>query len=289
MTTDAELLRRYAEGRDEAAFGELVRRQMDFVYSVAWRVTANGALAQDVAQSVFTQLTRSAAALAHYDTLAGWLHTTARHCAINAVRGEERRRAREQESAIMQTTSTTSAVNWKQIGPLLDEAVGGLREDDRQAVLLRFFQGSSHQEVGAALGLSEDTARKRVELALEKLRGHFARRGVTATSALLAAAISANSVQAAPTGLAESMTGASLAGAEAGAGLGIGVGVAAEGIFLKILLMSTKNKTLLAGAIILMVTVLWMFFTQSPGKRRRPPRQRKMSPRPRHWSQHLRS
>jgi RNA polymerase sigma factor (sigma-70 family) len=228
---------------------------MDFVYSVARRVTMNGALAQDVTQSVFTQLARSAGALGRYDTLVGWLHTTARHFAINAVRGEERRRAREQESVTMQTNSTTTPeVNWEQIGPLLDEAVGGLREDDRKAVLLRFFKGLSHQEVGAELGLSEDTARKRVERALEKLREYFGRRGVTATASLLAAAMSENSVQAAPAGLAERTTETSLAGA----------GVAAESIFLKILLMSTKNKIILAAVILLMIAAAWLFHLHSP-------------------------
>jgi RNA polymerase sigma factor (sigma-70 family) len=257
MTTDCELLRRYAEGRDEAAFAEIVRRHTDFVYSVALRVTMNGALAQDATQAVFAKLAQQAAALCHYGTLVGWLHTTARHCAINLVRGEERRRAREQEAVTMQDHATTPEVNWTNIAPLLDEAVGTLHEPDRHAVLLRFFKGWNHQQVGEALGLSEDAAQKRVERALEKLRAHFARRGVRATSALLAAAIGENSVQAAPAGLAEGATQASLAGA----------GVVTESIFLKILLMSTKNKTLLAAALILMVTVPLLILWQSSNQR----------------------
>ncbi len=201
MTSDPDLLRQYADHGDEAAFAEVVRRQADLVYSVALRVTANGALAQEVTQTVFTLMARRAAALAHYDTLVGWLHTTTRHTAINAVRGEARRHTREQEAAAMQDLTTTPEVNWTEIGPLLDEAVGQLRDNDRKAVLLRFFKNQSHQEIGAALGLSEDTARKRVERALEKLRGRFAQRGVTTTSAILATSISVNSVQAAPAGL----------------------------------------------------------------------------------------
>jgi RNA polymerase sigma factor (sigma-70 family) len=246
MKTDRELLRQYAELRDEAAFAEIVRRQTDFVYSIALRVTLNGALAQDATQTVFAQLAQQAAALGHYDTLLGWLHTTARNRAINLVRGEERRRAREHEAASMPDHATTRDVNWAEIAPLLDEAVGSLPESDRQAVLLRFFQGWSHQQVGVTLGLSEDAARKRIERALEKLRGFFARRGVTATSVLLAATITENSVQAAPAGLAESATQASLVGATA---------ITTESLFLKILLMSTKTKFLLAAAVVLLAAI----------------------------------
>ncbi|HVU36960.1 MAG TPA: sigma-70 family RNA polymerase sigma factor [Opitutales bacterium] len=256
MCADRELLHRYAREGDEAAFAEIVRRQTDLVYSVALRVTANGALAQEVTQTVFALLARRAAALAHYDTLVGWLHTTTRHTAINAVRGEERRRRREQEATAMQITDQTPTRDWEQLRPMLDEAVGGLREDDRKAVLLRFFKNLSHQEVGAELGLSEDTARKRVERALEKLRNYFARRGVTTTAAVLAAAISANSVQAAPAGLAEKIIPSSLAG--------IG-GTSAASPFLFALIMSTKTKTILAFVIILALVATLAVKLRSPG------------------------
>ncbi len=242
---DQELLRRFAEGRDEGAFAEVVRRYMDFVYSVAVRVTVNGALAQDATQTVFTKLAQQAGRLSRYDTIVGWLHTTARYAAINLVRGEERRRVREQESFMMHNPSTGPEANWEEIGPLLDEAVGRLTAADQKAVLLRYFKNQSHQEVGTALGLSEEAARKRVERALEKLRGQFAQRGVTATGALLAGAMAANSVQAAPTGLAEKVVPASLAGAGGSAG----------GIFLKILFMSTKTKLLVAAAVMVAIAI----------------------------------
>ena len=245
MSTDSDLLRQFANHRDEVAFAELVRRHADFVYSVALRVTCNGALAQDVTQSVFTTLAKQAGKLQHYETLLGWLHTTTRHLAINAVRGEARRRAREQEATAMQNINSAPETNWAEIGPLLDEAVGQLKETDRDAVLLRFFKNLSHQEVGAALGLGEDAARKRVDRALEKLREHFARRGVTASSAILTSAILENSVQAAPLGMVAQVTTAALAG--------VG-GVTAGGTSLLSLFtffMSTKTKTILAMAVVL--------------------------------------
>lgn len=262
MTPDHELLAHYAARRDEAAFAELVRRHVDLVYSVVLRQAAGDApLAQDVTQTVFLDLVRKAGELSRHATLAGWLHTSARFAASKAVRGEQRRRHHEQEASAMQET-TTAAVNWEQLRPLLDEGVGQLDEPDRDAIVLRFFEGKSHREVGTLLGLNENSANKRIERALEKLRAYFARRGVTASSVALAAAISENSVQAAPVGLAANVAGVAVAGK--GAGVGTGAGVAAEGVFLKILLMCTKNKILLAGVIVLIIATTWIFYLHSP-------------------------
>ena len=94
---------------------------------------------------------------------------------------------------------------WEQMSPLLDEALASLGEKDRQAVLLRFFENKSLAEVGSYLGIGEDTARKRISRALEKLHRYFTKRGVSSTTAIIAGAISANSVQAAPDGIGENL------------------------------------------------------------------------------------
>jgi len=251
MTPDGELLRQYAEHRNDAAFAELVRRHLDFVYSVALR-QANGDvhLAQDATQTVFVDLARKARHLSNRSTLAGWLHTSARFAVGNAIRGEARRRIREQEATTMQNNSTTPEINWTEIGPLLDEAVSELKESDREAVLLRFFKNLNYQEVGAILGLEEDAARKRVDRALEKLREHFTRRGVTTSAIILTAAISTNSVTAAPVGLAAKVTTSALAGAS---GLTLG-----GAFLLNLFYMSTKIK-LLAVAVALVVVATLAF------------------------------
>ena len=98
MTPDSELLRRYADTRSEEAFAELVRRHVNLVYSAALRqVNGDVHLAQDVAQTVFTDLARKAVSLLRRSTLTGWLYTSAHFAAAKAVRTEQRRHAREQE------------------------------------------------------------------------------------------------------------------------------------------------------------------------------------------------
>jgi hypothetical protein len=85
-----------------------------------------------------------------------------------------------------------------------------LGQTDRDAVLLRYFQNKNLREVGAALGVSEDTAQKRVSRAVEKLRCILVRRNVMVPAAAMACAISANAVLAAPVGFARSLAAATL-------------------------------------------------------------------------------
>ena len=226
MIHDAELLRRYATEKDEAAFAELVRRQVDFVYGAALRqARGNEALAQDVAQTVFTDLARKAGRLAQHEVLAGWLHTATRFAVAKAIRADVRWRERERTALAMNEHEIESGatLDWERAKPVLDDALGELKERERIAILLRFFDKRSLAEVGERLALSETAARSCVDRALEKLRVRLVRRGVTSTAAALGVALANKAVVAAPTGLAASVTGAALAaGSMVGAGGALG-------------------------------------------------------------------
>jgi len=216
MTPDCELLRRYAGTKSEEAFAGLVRRHLDLVYSAALRqVNGDAHLAQDVAQTVFTDLARKAASLARRSTLTGWLYTSAHFAAAKIARTENRRRNREEKFMREPISETAPELDWEELRPTLDEAMHELKEAEREAILLRFFENRPFAEVGGKLGLNENAARMRVERALEKLRAAFLRRGVAATAAL-ASVISANAVQIAPAGLAATLTSTSLAAAGTG-------------------------------------------------------------------------
>lgn len=212
--TDQQLLCDYAERHSESAFAELVRRYLDLVYSAALRMVRDTHLAEDITQGVFVALAQNARQLTDHPVLSGWLHRTAQNLAANAVRTDVRRRIREQEAATMnELLSAESDVSWEHIAPHLDDALGELNEVDRDALLLRYFENKSLREVGATLGTSDDTAQKRVSRAVERLREFFAKRGVTVGVSGLAVVISANAVQAAPVGLAVTVsTAAALAG-----------------------------------------------------------------------------
>ncbi|MBM3836208.1 MAG: sigma-70 family RNA polymerase sigma factor [Verrucomicrobia bacterium] len=220
MHDDAELLRQYAADRSESAFAELIERHVDLVYSTALRLV-NGDLhrAQDVSQEVFSELAKQAPPLARHPAIAGWLYTTTRLMTLRAIRAEQRCRAREQEVHSMNALQNegTPETDWQHLRPVLEDAMHALREKDRLAVLLRFFQNKNLREAGLALGLNENAARMRVERALEKLRIQLGRRGVTSTISALAAALAGNAINAASAGLIATLTSASLAGVTAGA------------------------------------------------------------------------
>src|SRR6185369_549385 len=112
-----ELLREYAEHRSDAAFAELVRRHVDLVYSAALRMVCDAHLAEDVTQAVFLAVAKSARDLADRPVLSGWLHRTAQNLAANVVRSDVRRRAREQEAAVMnELLSAEADAGWEHIG-----------------------------------------------------------------------------------------------------------------------------------------------------------------------------
>ena len=120
MNEDTDLLGRYATDRSESDFTELIRRQVDLVYSAALRLV-NGDVhrAQDVTQQVFTELARQAHRLSKHPALAGWLYTTTRLMALRTNRTEQRRKAREQEASTVNEllSEPASEPNWDQLRP----------------------------------------------------------------------------------------------------------------------------------------------------------------------------
>jgi RNA polymerase sigma factor (sigma-70 family) len=219
---DAELLRRYAGEDSEAAFAELTRRHVGFVYAAALRQLDGAAhRAEEVTQGVFIDLARKASILSRRTEIMGWLYTSTHHAAAKLKRDEQRRQRREQEAHTMQEMLSNPAADhtdWDRLRPVLDSAMHELGERDRAVILLRFFQGCRFAEVGQKLGLSEDGARMRTERALEKLHGLLARRQITSTTAALGLLLANQPVVAVPAGLTASVTGAALAGAAASGG-----------------------------------------------------------------------
>ena len=242
MMPDSELLRRYAETGCEEAFAELVRRHLGLVYGAAVRqVNGDTHLAQDVAQSVFADLARKAAALSRRDSIAGWLFTSTHFAAAKVRRGERRRRLHEHEASVMSELVRTPPpdLEWGKVRLVLDTVVHQLRKSDRELILMRYFENCPLADIGQRLGLSEDAARKRVERALEKLRAFLSKRGVT-TSGSLAALLSANAAPVPPAGLAAALASASLSNAAA----------TAPTLTMLKLMATTKLKTALLGAIV---------------------------------------
>ncbi|MDB6111185.1 MAG: polymerase, sigma-24 subunit, subfamily, partial [Pedosphaera sp.] len=243
MMDDHQLLARYVNGDSQDAFAALVARHLNFVYSAALRQVRASQLAEDVTQMVFANLARKGKSLPDHVVLAGWLHRDTRFTALDLLRKERRREAREQEALAMNTLNPDPMPDWERLRPLLDASLDQLAPADRDALLLRFFEQRSLKEIGVALGSGEEAARKRVTRALDKLRSSLTRRGVTTSASALSMAIMTHGIQAAPGSLASTVVSKSLAAALSGAG-----GITAFN-FIQSLIM-TKLETAVLAAVV---------------------------------------
>ena len=242
LQTDSELLSEYVASGVEAAFGALVERHIGLVYSAALRIVVDPHLAEDVTQTTFAVLAREARHLIMHPALPAWLHRTASNHAAKLVRGEMRRRAREQEAHTMQPPTNESEAQWKQVAPLLDGAINELPERDRVVIFLRFFGTKSAREIAASLRVSEEAAQKRVTRAVDRLRQIFARDGVTLSAAALATLFASNPSAAVPPGLSLSVTTGALAGNTAVTGFSIST--------LKLILMSKLKISAICALVV---------------------------------------
>src|SRR4051794_530433 len=150
-STDIELLRDYALRDSEEAFATLVQRHIRLVYSAAFRQLGNAHQAEEVTQAVFIILARKAAGFPSGIPLSGWLYQTARLTTANFFRSEMRRHRREQE-AHMQAEIREAQTDqvWQGLAPLLDEAMGHLSGKERNAIVIRYFEGRTFSEAAVA-------------------------------------------------------------------------------------------------------------------------------------------
>jgi RNA polymerase sigma factor (sigma-70 family) len=210
---DMALVRKYASSKCEEAFAAIVSRHVNLVYSVALRQVGDAHLAQEVTQTVFVILARKAGSLSPKTVLSGWLCQTARYASAKAVTMHRRRLNREQQAYMQSTLNEAESENaWMQMEPILDSAMAELGRKDHDALAARFLEGRNFRQVGALLETSEAGAKMRVNRALEKLKKIFSKRGVTLSAAVVAGALSTYSVQAAPAGLAATVTLAAVKG-----------------------------------------------------------------------------
>lgn len=199
------LLKEYVQNGSQEAFKEIVQNHLPLVWSTARRQVRDSHLAEDVAQQVFSLLAQKAQTLSEDVILSGWLYRATVHTASRIQRQEHRRVAREQHAANLMTDSPQESA-WSQIEPLLDSAMLQLDERDRDAIVLRFFENKSLKDVGAAMGINDDAAQKRLSRAVEKLRQYFAQHGQIVSATTLTASLGVGAVQPAPAALLTSIT-----------------------------------------------------------------------------------
>jgi len=208
---DGKLLTLYVRDGSEAAFGQIVTRHRALVYATCLREIGSPSQAEDAAQVVFLLLSRKSKRLRPGPSLAGWLFRTARFVAKD-VRKQESRRSRREEIVFEELAPRpqSPAPEWQRVEPLLNGALSALRPADRELILLRFLEGLSLSETGAALGLSEDAARMRVTRAVEKMRRWLKSHGASVTSIALTGLLTAEAARPIPARAAEALPSANV-------------------------------------------------------------------------------
>lgn len=196
-SSDGELLADWLANRREISFRRLVERHAGMIHAAARRVSGDETLAAEASQMVFILLARKAASLTGRSSLSGWLHITTVMQTRNLVRRDQREnRKRRQLLDDMKTSlSTGDGGGWKDLRPIIDEAVASLAEADREAVVLHYYRALSVAEIASRLGIATDAARKRLERATGRLRSKLARRGFetgTSFSSILSTGLAAD-------------------------------------------------------------------------------------------------
>ena len=258
MTDDAELLRKYVQAGSEDAFEELVQRHLPVVYSSALRQTDGDVeLAKDICQTVFIDLARKAGSLLGHELLIGWLFSATRFAAATVLRANRRRQIRERIAVSMQEDAAAPALECRdpKLASTLDAAMEELTSEDRNAVLLRFFQGKSLKDVATALGINDDAARMRVNRALDRLHGLLKQRGVTLSAAAVGTALTAEAVIAVPEGLAASVAATAVSSAATGGGISL--------TLLKIATMTKLQACIIGVLVVAGLAVLLIVQNQS--------------------------
>jgi RNA polymerase sigma factor (sigma-70 family) len=194
---DAELLRRFVERRDEAAFTALLQRHGGLVMSVCRRLL-NQHDAEDAFQATFLTLIRHAASIRRTEAVGSWLYRVAHRVALKAGHDMARRSAHERESARAVQAPTATEVALRELQDVVDEEVRRLPEKYRAPFVLCCLEGKTRAEAARELGWKEGTVAGRLGRARLRLQERLVRRGVSLSVALTLAALAPRAEAALP-------------------------------------------------------------------------------------------
>jgi RNA polymerase sigma factor (sigma-70 family) len=267
--TDGQLLQRFAAGREQEAFAELVRRHGPMVLAVCRRVLGDADDADDAFQATFLVLARRAGAVRKRDSVGSWLYGVACRVARKARVGAARRRARERQVADMPRAEPTAEAVWREVRPVLDEELSRLPEKYRAPVVLCYLEGRTHAEAARQLGWPTGTVSGRLARARDLLRGRLARRGLGLSGGLVAALLGDQAAPAAvPATLARTTidAAATFAAGNAAAGTASAPAAAlAKGVLHTMYLTKLKIVTAVVLAAGLVGTGAGIFGPYAPG------------------------
>ena len=185
---DRDLLRRFADAGDQAAFATLFRRHANMVLGVCRRVLPGEQDAEDACHAAFLLLSRKARSGRWQPSVANWLYLTARRVARNARVSADRRVRREKSVAVPEAVQPVDRMTGRELLAVLDEELDKLPRRYREPLVLCYLEGLTRDEAAARLGVPPNTLKGQLDRGRKRLGGALARRGCTAGAGLLAIA-----------------------------------------------------------------------------------------------------
>lgn len=186
---DHELLERFVEAGDEAAFAALVERHGPMVLGVCRRALPSYHNAEDACQTTFLVMARKAALLRKNASLGAWLHGVACRVVASLKRENLRRTARERGIDIPILKDPATEVTWRELQAILDEELRQLPERNRAPLILCYLECMTRDEAALQLGISSSTLHGRLERGRELLRERLTKRGLTIAAVMSAVAL----------------------------------------------------------------------------------------------------
>jgi RNA polymerase sigma factor (sigma-70 family) len=215
--TDEQLLRAFADHREERAFTALVRRHGPLVLGVCRSALRHTQDAEDVFQATFLILARKAGSVRKGEALASFLHGVAHRLALHVRRSAARRRAHESRVKTMPRGTPCEDLSWREAEALLQEEVGRLPRKYRDVFVLCCLGDVRRADAARELGLREGTVSSRLAHARQLLRERLTRRGVSLAGACALLALSRSTAAALPARLMRATVESVLAEAAGGA------------------------------------------------------------------------
>jgi RNA polymerase sigma-70 factor (ECF subfamily) len=200
---DLMLLHRFIETGDPAIFAEIVQRYTRVVYAASLRILGDEGRAQDVSQETFFRLMQRPKVVTH--SLAGWLHRTATHLALDVRRGEKSRRAREQTYSLEQQQAKACQTSWADVSPYVDQALNEIEEPTRGLLIRHFLQAVPQADLAVELDVSPATLSRRIKAGLDQLQQQLRKKGIYVGLVALGGFCASNTSAAIPTAFVTEM------------------------------------------------------------------------------------
>lgn len=194
-TSDHELVERFLQQRDQAAFEALVRRHGAMVFQVARRLLHHEHDAEDVFQATFLTLARQAGSLRKPGSVACWLHGVAHRLALQTRAARVHRLAHESRVAARAAPDNSEEITVREARGLLDEELRCLSARYRAPLVLCYLEGATRDEAARQLQVSLATLKRRLERGRGLLRIRLSRRGLTVPATLSAVLLTETTAQ----------------------------------------------------------------------------------------------